>query len=1099
MQTAPQPCGLRWRSAAAKPFSEGAPDYQSGLALRFPPQSKSYGWSLSVAMGLSLGLVSVLPSVGGTTILDPPMVAREFTQRSWQKKDGLPDNQVLALLQTRDGYLWIGTRRGLARFDGRTFAVFDHLNTPAMPDDNCKSLVEDLDGNLWIATDDGLLRWREGRFTRFTRKDGLAYQTNEVRDAIGPVQANRRGGVWATTVGLDWLQNGKNQNFAIPEGFLNYAIFALHEDSAGVLWTGGTVLHRFDQRTERFQVEPESTRLGMEIRGMQDDGTGGLWLLCLQSPRVAWLFHLREGRLERVPEQFSTGFRSPFLSADRHGDLWLASGEGGLDRFHNGQFTRYLLAMEMAHEFVLCFMADREGNLWFGTESSGLHCWTPKVISAYGAREGLAHNSTWTICEARDGSVWIGTAQGLSQFKDKRFRNFTQRDGLAGDAIRSVAEDASGAIWVGTGSGLSVIRNGVVQPQPFPHKPELNKTRVVYPARNGALWVGTVAGLFRFEADQWTSFTPAQGLANAGLFTDVRALREDKAGNLWIGTAGGGLQRFGVPPSGGSTNHAGNDSANAPDRLKPELQTFTTFTSTNGLSNNFVWAFHEDADGVLWIGTERGLNRFEHGRFTAFTARDGLPADLVNEILEDDSGNFWVSHDRGIYRVRKQELNEVAAGRAQSVRAVGYDESDGLPLSETNGQKSQPAGCKTRDGRLWFPTPKGVAVINPKLCDLDTVAPQAVLEQVRADGEIIFNNSGLTAPGLESRLQAAPPENRLKAELRTTGPLRLPPGSGRGLEFRYTVPVFNAPEKATFRYRLRGADDHWMEAGTRREAYFTRLPPGAYDFEVMVANHRGVWSKKSANFAFSIQPLYYQTWWFYAGCGLATAGLIAGLVVWRMRELGKLHRLEQRSAITEERTRIAKDLHDGLGADLTRLALLADLVEGEGSAAATGHRQKLAQSSREAARTLKEMIWIANPANDTVEGLVSRIGQTAEDFLGDARIRCRLDLAPQLPEQSLLLDQRRNLLLVAREALNNIVKHAAATEVWIRAKGGDNRLQLVIEDNGRGFDSNSVPPEGIGLASMRRRVENSGGTFYIESRPGAGTKILIAIRLRESQ
>lgn len=1046
----------------------------------------------SPVVALAAGLFCAT-AFGAVTVLNPVQVAREFTQRSWQKTDGLPDKQIQSLLQTRDGHLWIGTRRGLARFDGLKFTVFDHLNTPEMPDDNCKSLAEDLEGNLWIATDNGLVRCRDGRFRRFTRQDGLP------QDGVGMVYADRRGRVWIASAGVFLMRNEVIRGFGRAQGPIPSGLFTIHEDPASVLWIGGASLYRFQEGNSMFEVEPESQRLMMNIRGIQDNCAGGLWLLCDKDYEGRWLYHVREGRWERVWEHLASDVRSAFLRADRQGDLWMAAGKGGLDHFHNGQFTRYSLSPEMAHEFVLCFMEDREGNLWFGTETSGLHCWTPRVITAYGAREGLAHNSTWTVCEARDGSVWLGTAQGLSQLKNEHFCNFTQRDGLSGDAIRSVAEDASGAIWVGTGSGLSVIRDGVVQPQPFPHKPELNKTRVVYPAKNGALWVGTVAGLFRFESGQWTSFTPAQGLAKAGLFGDVRALREDRAGNLWIGTAGGGLQRLGVPPSGDSANHTGSGSANAPDRLNPELQTFTTFTTTNGLSNNSVWAFHEDADGVLWIGTERGLNRYEHGRFTVFTTREGLPDDLVNEILEDDRGNLWVSHDRGIYRVRKSELNEVAGGRAKQVQAVSYDESDGLPIPETNGQKSQPAGCKTRDGRLWFPTPKGVAVINPKLCDLDTIAPQAAVEQVRADGEIIFSTSGLTVPGLVSRLPAASPGNGLASEFRTSVPLRLPPGSGRVLEFRYTAPVFIAPEKAAFRYRLRGADDRWIEAGKRREAYFTRLRPGAYVFEVMAANHRGVWGGKSTSLAFAIAPFYYQTWWFYGGCGLAAAGLITALVVWRLRELQKLHRLEQQSAITEERTRIAKDLHDGLGADLTRLALLADLAEGESSTTADGQRHKLAQSSREAARTLKEMIWIANPANDTVEGLVSRIGQTAEDFLGDARIRCRLDLAPQLPQRTLSLDQRRNLLLVAREALNNIVKHAAATEVCIRANGSDHSLQLAIEDNGRGFDSASVRPGGLGLGSMRRRVESLGGTFELESRSGAGTKILIAIRLGESR
>lgn len=326
-------------------------------------------------------------------------------------------------------------------------------------------------------------------------------------------------------------------------------------------------------------------------------------------------------------------------------------------------------------------------------------------------------------------------------------------------------------------------------------------------------------------------------------------------------------------------------------------------------------------------------------------------------------------------------------------------------------------------------------------------------------------------------------------------PLQLPPGSGRVLEFRFTAPVFTAPEKASFRYRLRGVDDRWIEAGSRREAYFTRLRPGAYAFEVMAANHRGVWGGQNGSFSFSIQPYFYQTWWFYLVAALGTIGLLGAVIAWRLRLLKASHHLQQQSAIADERARIAKDLHDGLGADLTRLTLLADLASGESAAGVGEHARKLSQTSRAAARELKELIWVANPAHDTVESLVARIGQTAEDFLGDARIRCRLDFASQLPSDALSLDQRRNLLLVVREALNNIIKHATATEVRIRAGTSGGALQLAIADNGRGFDLATARAGGLGLTSMKRRVESSGGQFEITSHPGGGTEIRITLQL----
>jgi signal transduction histidine kinase len=462
-----------------------------------------------------------------------------------------------------------------------------------------------------------------------------------------------------------------------------------------------------------------------------------------------------------------------------------------------------------------------------------------------------------------------------------------------------------------------------------------------------------------------------------------------------------------------------------------------------------------------------------------------LPDNLVNFILEDDFGQLWISHDRGIYRVPRLALDEVADGQASWVQCVSYTEPDGLPSEETNGQKSYPAGCKTRDGRLWFATTKGVVVFDPKLHHEELTPPRLVIEQVRATGRLIHDINPRD-PFAEVSAVAIP---------RRGEEYHLPPGSGRVIEFTYTANTFIAAEKARFKYRLLGMDEKWLDVGTRRGALFTNLKPGRYHFQVTAANHHGVWSKTGATFAFRIAPFIYQTWWFYLTSGGAAIALVAGVVIWRLRELRKIHRLEQQAAITAERTRIAKDLHDGLGADLTRLTLLADLASGESAAGGTEHLKKLSNSSREAARELRELIWVANPANDNVEGLVSRVCQNAEGFLRDAGVKCRLEISPRLPEHPLSFDQRRNLLLVAREALNNVVKHAGATEVSLHASGENGKLALIIEDNGRGFDPNTARADGLGLNSMKKRIENLGGAFALESQSGRGTTITIELRL----
>jgi signal transduction histidine kinase/ligand-binding sensor domain-containing protein len=1041
-------------------------------------------------------------ALGDVTVLSPAQVAEEYEHRVWTKADGLPDNQVQAILQTRDGYLWISTRSGLARFNGQKFTVFNRLNTLEMSDDDCRSLFEDGAGNFWVS----------GRAERYEylghHSPGFVRRSDLHGSAVPALCASRFGGLWGAyaSVILRVAEGAVSEFHKSPPVWGGDGPTVMAEDHYGILWIGlNAGVLRFEPQTKRLERHsPGSEFWRLPVAALSPNASGECWMLFSEKPETGrsggklWLACMKESRWLRIPNLGEPDFhcdpRSFFLVEDHNKALWLPAKANSLHRFKNGEFQFVPIPHSGREDFVLCVYPDREGNLWIGTESSGLQRWQPRKIFTYTTRDSLPHDNTWTVCEGGDGSVWIGTDGGFSQFKNGRFTNFTEQEGLTKNTVRSLAVDRTGTVWIGTGDRLNALRDGKLFQPAFPYLPERTKIRVVLAGRDDTLWMGNLEGLHRHQNGQWTSFTVTNGLANQ----DVRALLEDHAGNLWLGTAGGGAQRFGVPPSGGSSNHNGNDSVGAPDRLKPGLQTFTTFSTTNGLSSDSAWALHEDSDGVIWIGTENGLNRLQNGRIRAYTTRQGLPVNLVNYILEDDFGRLWVSHDHGIYWMRLQDLNDVAAGRAKTVRCVAYDESDGMLSLETNGQKSNPAGCKTRDGRLWFSTTKGVAVIDPSKVALDDVPPLAAIEIVRANGAVVFNAGpeGVDRLDARTRLESAK-ALATSSQLSTRSP-QLPPGSARVLEFHFTANTFVAPEKAKFKYRMLGLNDNWIEAGTRREAYFADLRSGDYQFEVIAGNHHGIWQEHGATFPFRIAPFIYQTWWFYVVCGGAAVGLVASVVFWRMRELRKIHLLEQQAAITAERTRIAKDLHDGLGADLTRLTMLADLASGETGSSGSELLKKLSSSSREAARELKELIWVANPANDTMDGLVSRICQTAEDFLGDARMKCRLDIAPHLPEQPLSIEQRRNFLLVARETFNNIVKHSGATEVGIRASGDGDSLQLSIEDNGRGFDPATARREGLGLSSMRRRIENLGGTFTLASHPGEGTKIIIALKLEQA-
>lgn len=1026
----------------------------------------------------------------------PPLaMTDEYRGFSFGKEHGLPDDDVRDILQTRDGSLWILTQQGLARFDGTGFIVFDRANNPDFTSDDPRALAEDTQGDVWVGGKNLLLRMTGNLLHRVTLADGRKLEHGY------QLCPDPKVGMWVGGDStLTYYHDGVTAIFG-PESGLETggAVCSAQFDSTGKLWVGTfNGFFEFDAAQKRFaRVDLPGRGSMITALALHAGQSGRVWAMFVagqdsksfpgflgwieRQQGDSWAPQMGSGKTNFV---FGAGLQ--FIFEDPSGNVWLPAVENQIHRIRSGSFETLALTFPRGPDLATCIREDNEGSLWMGTLRNGLWRWQPRRIKSHSVNDGLPHENAWAVCESPDGSVWVGTDGGLARRTAGRWESWKTEQGLSRNNIRALAVDREGTVWIGTGEGLNSLRDGKVTRHPIPGDWFEAKIRVILPTRDGALWVAGAASLHRLSAGDRTKFTTAEGLAN----NDVRALLEDAAGRLWIGTFGGGLQCY----EGGR---------------------FTTYSTTNGLASGFVWALHQDAEGSLWIGTESGLHRLRAGRITAFGKAQGLPDNLVNFILEDDLGQLWISHDRGIYRVPRAALDDVAEGRTNTVRCVSYTKADGLPSEETNGQKSYPPACKTRDGQLWFATTKGVVVIDPTQHHEEESPPPVVIERLRATGELVFTRDPQDPLSPERTLAtnaasaqlivSRPPVQDGKAhgrEARAGGfsrandnlSYRLPPGSGRVVEFTFTANTFVDAERAQFRYRLLGLDEKWIDAGKRRQAFFTNLKPGDYLFQVIAANHHGVWNETGANCAFHIAPFFHETWWFYGLCGGLTLLLLAGLVVWRLRELRRLHRLERQAAVTTERSRIAQDLHDGLGADLTRLTTLADLASDAPERASRDQLRKLAQSSREATRGLKDLIWMANPANDTLESLLDRLCQNAEDYLRDAHIVCRFDLAPDLPPFPLSLDRRRNLLLVAREALNNVVKHAAASEVRIAARHRDNHLELSIQDNGRGFDSGVVCPGVMGLTGMRGRIENLGGRFQLESSPGAGTRIRIKIK-----
>jgi signal transduction histidine kinase len=511
----------------------------------------------------------------------------------------------------------------------------------------------------------------------------------------------------------------------------------------------------------------------------------------------------------------------------------------------------------------------------------------------------------------------------------------------------------------------------------------------------------------------------------------------------------------------------------------------TQFLKRDGLPSEYIQCLHFDTGGALWMGTYgSGLVRFKDGHFAKITTAEGLPNNFICGIEEDDRTNFWISSHYGIFRVSETALADCAGGTTASVNCLAYGRGEGLPSLECSGGL-QPASCKLADGRICFPTGKGVVIVNADEIKINRRPPPVVIEDIVAGG----------------RTFAQKPAGRL--------PLKIPPGLQR-FEFHYTALSFVAPEKIQFQYRLEGWEKDWEDAANnKRVAEYNYIPPGSYTFHVRAANSDGVWNEAGASFALIVLPLFWQTWWFHLLAVLAALALVVGTVlsITRRRMKLRLERSERQQALERERTRIAKDIHDHLGANLTRISLLSQSAQSEleNPAQAVAQLNRIYDTSRELTRAMDEIVWAVNPQHDTLDSLASYLGNFAQDYLVSLNIRCRLDLPLHLPPWPITAEVRHNVFLAFKEALHNVVKHSAATEVTIGLVTTAEGFILTIRDNGKGFEPAHLaarPGRGNGLKNMRQRLEKNGGHCAIQSAPAAGTAVeftlAVSLRAREA-
>ncbi len=971
-----------------------------------------------VALLGPLVALSLLFDAAPAAGLDPTKTIGQYVYEVWGVREGLPVASTVGMARTPDGYLWVGTESGLLRFDGVRFTLIDRRLFPDLKAD-ISDLLVDRAGTLLLGTDRGLVQWRDGATRRYTTADGL------VDDRILHLFEDRGGALWiGTRGGLSRFQDRRFTSYTTRDGLPHDVVQYVTQAADGSLWiaTNGGLAHLANGRFRHY-----TTKQGLAsdlVQTVREDRRGVLWV-----GTFAGLHRMAAGRITvfTTRDGLSHDLVTDLVE-DGDGSLWISTYGGGITRYRDERFDRLTTAAGLASDFLNGLFLDRDGSLWFTMHNGGLGRLRDGVLTPYTATEGLASDAVRVVLEDRAGALWIGThGGGLARLQDGRFTTFTTKDGLPSDVVFSLAEDRRGRLWVGAfNGGLARMEHGRFTAVAREALPLNHVVRAMHEDRTGAMWLGTHGGgLKRVVDDTVTTFTTRDGLGSDFL----SALAEDAAGTLWIATSVG-LTRY------------------AQGR-------FTTFTSKDGLAGDEINALHTDTDGSLWVASEYGgLTRVKQGRFARIESAGGPFGETIHRILPDDRGNFWCSSNLGVYRVSRQELHEMADGVRRSVAAVLYGIADGMKTAECNGS-TQPAGWRARNGRLWFPTQQGVVVVDPAGADQRASAPGAILEEVTVDGE---------------RQLAAP----------TSRTVVLTPGS-RQVELRYTSPFLSAPGRVRFRYRLDGYDDTWVDAGTRRLAHYTDLPPGRHRFRVAAAIEGGAWTSTEATLAVRVEPRFYQTWWFLGACGAAMTALIWG---------GHRYRVNQLLAMERVRTHIASDLHDDIGSSLSQIAILSEVVRARIAPAApevAGPLERIGALSRESVDAMSDIVWAISPHRNTPAHLSQRMRRLASDLLPARGIELTFDSTDD-GHARLGIEARREVFLIFKEALNNVVRHAGAAEVTIAIAIARGELRLVVGDNGSGFDAGGSA-DGQGVHSMRRRATGLGGTLTITSAPGAGTRL----------
>jgi signal transduction histidine kinase/ligand-binding sensor domain-containing protein len=962
-------------------------------------------------------------------------LADTYLRSVWTGEEGLPGGIANSIVQTPDGFIWLATFAGVARFDGTNFKLFDPINTPEMASERIVRLCPDREGRIWAISEFGhVTRFSANGVRGFAAADGL---TNR----IGFVREDFQGRLWAA-------ENGKRTNYYRIEG-----------DRFIPVAGSEPMVNRFGNKQAR------------DGHGWYDDPDG---------------INMTTGEEKKkyfLPKELSPS-RNSHIATGRTDGAWLVT-DRAIFRLRNAQWE-IMTTNGPVYNSLGSAAEDDFGNLWIGDWNTGLSVFTMADRRVHGItlNENGRPEAIRDIFVDRDGDVWVAAdTSGLFRFKKRLFKAIDSRSGLASDVARSISGDGAGNVWVCTTAGVNLLRPSGTKWSIDRRFPEIDLPWNVFAERENEVWIGTWGKRLRhFDGAKLNTILEPE--LDRHEFALMTSFFLDSHKQLWAGAStalyrsedGKHFSFFELPQVGhnlnvrafAETSGAFFVGSNGQGLFENRGGEWIRIGENEGLTTDRVSALAADRAGALWIGTVgTGLFRYANGRAVRID-EPTLPKSITG-ILEDDFGNLWLGGD-GIWRASLAALNAHADRRAPDVPNTRFDRSDGLPSSACIGG-TQPSVFKSADGKLWFPTMHGVAIVDPRTLSQEHAAPFVKIEVVKRDGQ-----------NLPLRI-AATNTVGFGRGWRQLDPIVIRKGSEQ-LEFQFTSPEMVAPEKVRFRYRLEGHDSMWLDGTSGREARYSRLAPGQYLFRVVAADHNGFFHKRGAAILLTVEPFYWQTTWFkclivaFSGAVLIAAYRYS---VWRQSEISRL------------RLRIASDLHDEVGSNLGSIALKAEMLQSTG-AGVTIERCDLADINAVALRTandVRDVAWFINPDFDTLSEMSARMREVAGRML--IGLDWKFDCSDGA-DRKLSLEFRRNVFFIFKEILHNIVKHSQATEIRMQAHDDGKIFILEIQDNGIGCSGETAG--GQGLRNMRRRVKEIGGRVEFQSAPGAGARVRLEAAFR---